>query len=84
MPSSYPKFYQLKRENMVAPIQQDGYNCGLGTTLAIMRFKKAFQNINISRDWIDTKEQISSAIIPESIFCSIKYNVSDEKYLQYV
>ena len=31
-----------------------------------MRFKKAFQNINISRDWIDSKEIIPSTIIPET------------------
>ena len=48
-----------------------------------MQFTESFQNIYVSKDWIDMKEEMPSGIILESIFCSNRYNMCHENYLKY-
>ena len=74
-------FYQFKFETQSTPKQQDGYNCSLASAICMMRICKALHRIDISSSWID---EIPRAIIPNNLFPSISYNISDPNHLLYV
>ena len=46
-------FFCMKTDIPVGVIQDDGHNCGIGLAFGIMRFVKAFNDAELSYDWVD-------------------------------
>ena len=47
-------FYNFKLEDQCVPNQVDGWNCGIGTSLTIMRFSTFMNRFETSSRWIET------------------------------
>ena len=71
----------MKADVPVGAVQHDGHNCGIGLLFGIMRFVKAFNNAELSYDWIDFTDAGEKIIIPSYVFHSIQYSVTAKNHL---
>lgn len=62
----------------------DYCNCGLATALTIMMIVRAFENNNISKNWLMKDDATTKAIIPNSIFLLLQFGLSNKNLLDLI
>ena len=71
----------MKTDGFCCAKQSDYINCGMGLVFGVMRFIKAFNNKELSNDWLVNVYKQDRIVIPTTIFYSMQHSITSIDHL---